>query len=172
MGELKSTKIKSMNDFVSGLILSGVSLYLIFGKNIVQGKVTTGPGGPLVRADMYIRMLGILMLLLSAIMVIRSVNFRKAVETKGFSFTITRESIFTAFALAGFIIFLKPLGFGITTFLFSFFVVCLYSIKENQGKGFGRREKIKKALFAALFSLILVAVVYLVFAKILLVTLP
>jgi hypothetical protein len=172
MREIKSSKIKSMNDFISGIALMAASVWLLVSKNITEGRIITGEGGAFVRADMYIRMLGGLMFFLAFLMVIRSINFRRTAETKGFSFTLTKESLLTVAVLVVFIIALKPVGFGVSTFLFSFFEVCLYMHKENEGKGLGRREMIKKAAFAGVFSLILVAVVYLLFAKVLLVTLP
>jgi hypothetical protein len=161
-----------MNDFVSGLALIAASVWLMVSKNITEGRIIDTEGGAFVRADMYIRMLGGLMFFLAFLMVIRAINFRKATETKGFSFTITKESLLTIIALVVFIILLKPVGFGITTFAFTFFEVCLYMHRENKGKGFGRREMIKKTVFAGVFSLILVVVVYLVFVKVLLVILP
>jgi hypothetical protein len=170
--ELKSNKIKSMNDFIIGLALMAASVWLMASRNITEGRIIDTEGGAFVRADMYIRMLGGLMFFLALLMVIRSINFKKAAETSGFSFTITQESLLTIIALVLFIILLKPVGFGITTFAFTFFEVCLYMRRENLGKGLGRREVIKKAVFAAVFSLILVVLVYMVFVKVLLVILP
>jgi hypothetical protein len=161
-----------MNDFIIGIVLIAVSVWLLVSKNITEGRIIENEGGIFVRADMYIRMLGGLMFFLAFLIVIRSINFKKAAETKGFSFTITTESFLTILALVLFIILLKPVGFGITTFLFTFFEVCLYMRKENLGKGLSRRVLIKKTIFAGIFSLILVVLVYLVFVKVLLVILP
>jgi hypothetical protein len=170
--ELKSNKIKSMNDFIIGLALMAASAWLMASKNITEGRIIETEGGIFVRADMYIRMLGGLMFFLAFLMVIRAINFKKAAETRGLSFTITKESFLTIIALIVFIAVLKPVGFGITTFTFTFFEVCLYMRKENEGKGLSRREAIKKLVFAAMFSLILVVLVYMVFVKVLLVVLP
>jgi hypothetical protein len=85
---------------------------------------------------------------------------------------ITKESLLTVVALILFIILLKPLGFAVPTFLFSFFTICLYMRKENMGKGLSRQQVIKKVVFAGVFSLILILVVYMLFARVLLVTLP
>lgn len=105
-------------------------------------------------------------------MCIRSVNFAKEEETKAFEFHITKESFLTFAALVAFIVFLRPLGFAVATFLFSSFVVSLYMLKEVKGKGLSRKEILSRMAFACVFSLILVVVVYLIFAKVLLVTLP
>lgn len=170
--ELKSNHIKNMNDCIGGVVLMAASVFLLVSKNITEGRIVTGQGGFFVRADTYIRMLGGLMFFLAFLMIIRSINFKKIAETKGFVFVITKESLCTVAALIVFLLLLKPLGFAITTFLFSFFIVCLYMRKENRDKGLSRRDWIKKTVFAGVFSLILVVVVYLVFAKLLLVTLP
>jgi hypothetical protein len=170
--EIKSQKIKSMNDFIIGITLMAASVWLLVSKNITEGRIIDSEGGVFVRADMYIRMLGALMFFLAFLMVIRSINLKNIAETKGLSFTITKESFITIIALIVFIIVLKPLGFAVTTFLFSFFEACLYMYKENKGKGLNRREVIKKTVFAGVFSLVLVTIVYLLFAKVLLVMLP
>jgi hypothetical protein len=170
--EFKSEKIKSMNDFIIGIALMAASVWLLVSKNITEGRIIDTAGGIFVRADIYIRILGGLMFFLALLMVIRAINFKKAAETKGFSFTITKESFLTIIALVVFIIILKPIGFAVTTFLFTFFEVCLYMRRENKGKGLDRRGWIKKTAFAAVFSLILITIVYFLFAKALLVTLP
>jgi hypothetical protein len=170
--ELKSNKIKNMNDFIGGILLGAVSVFLMVSKHIVEGRLVTGKGGTFVRADTYIKMLGGLMFFLAFIMVIRSINFKRTAETKGFTFTITKESLLTIVALLIYTVVLKLMGFALTTFLFSFFIVCLYMRKENQGKELSRRQIIKKVIVAGVFSVILVGVVYVLFSKVLMVVLP
>lgn len=170
--KLKSGKIKNMNDFIGGILLMMGGMWLMVSKNITEGRILLSQRQGFIQADTYIRMLGGLVFFLAVIMCVRSINFKKEGETEAFTFSITRESFLTFVALVAFIALLKPLGFAVATFLFSSFVVSLYMLKETRDKGLSRKKKIAKLAFSCVFSLILVFVVYLIFAKGLLVTLP
>jgi len=170
--ELKSNKIKSMNDFIGGILLGAGGLWLMLSDKITQGRILTGTGQGMVRADTYIRMLGGLVFFLAFLMIIRSFNFKKEAETEAFKFHMSKESFITFIALILFVIFLRPLGFAVATFLFAFTIITVYMLKETKDTGLNRKQLIKKIGFAAGFSLILVFVVFLVFEKVLLVMLP
>lgn len=170
--KLKSNKIKNMNDFVSGFLLCAGGLWLMLSKNITEGRILSSQNQGIIKADTYIRMLGGLVVFLAFLMIIRSINFKKEAETKAFEFHITKESFLTLAALIAFIVLLKPLGFALTTFSFTFFIVSVYMLREMKDKGLSRREKIKKFVIAGVFSFVLVLVVYLIFSKVLLVMLP
>ena len=161
-----------MNDFIMGILLMAGGLWLMLSKNITEGRILRSQRQGWFQADTYIKVLGGLVVFLAILMVIRSINFKKEAETKAFAFEMSKESLLTFVALILYVVFLKPLGFSITTFLFTFFVACLYMFKETKNKGLSRRDKIKKIVAIAVFSLVLVVVVYLIFAKVLLVVLP
>ena len=170
--KFKSDKIKSMNDLVAGILLALGGLWLMLSKNITEGRILQSQRQGILQADTYIRMLGGIVLFLAILMVVRSINFKKETETEPFQFHITKESFLTFAALLGFILLLHPLGFAVTTFLFSTFIVVIYMLKEAKGKGLSRQRIFYKMIFACVFSLVLVVVVYLVFARGLMVTLP
>ena len=161
-----------MNDLIGGSLLCAGGLWLIFSKSITEGRILTSQNQGIIRADTYIRMLGGLVAFLALLMIVRSINFRGNGEAKAFQFHITKESFLTLAALIAFIVLLKPLGFAITTFLFTFFIVSIYMLREIRDKGLSRKQKIRKFIIAAIFSFILVFVVYLIFSKVLLVMLP
>ena len=171
--ELKSSKIKNMSDFVIGLALLAGGLWLMFSSNITEGRILTAHQVQgMLRADTYIKVLGGLVSFLAFIMVVRSFNFDKTSETQAFKFSMSKESLLTFVGLALFIILLRPLGFALVTFLFSFSIICLYMFKEIKNKGLDRGKLIKKVIFTVVFSLLLVLAVYLIFGKVLLVQLP
>ncbi len=170
--KMGSDKIKSMNDLIGGILLMLGGVWLMVSNGITEGRILQSQRNGVIQADTYIRMLGGLVVFLALLMCIRSINFSKQAETQPFHFQITKESLLTFVALIAFIVFLKPLGFALVTFLFTSFTVCLYMFKEVKGKGLSRRQIAGKIGFACVFSLVLVVVVYLVFAKGLLVTLP
>ena len=170
--ELKSSKIKSMNDFILGLVLMAGGLWLMLSKNITEGRIIASQRQGWLQADTYIRVLGGLVFFLAVLMVIRAINFKKEANTQAFSFNISKESFLTFIGLILFLILLRPLGFSITTFLFTFSIASLYMLKETKYKELTRRDKIRQFIILAVFSLILVALVYLIFARLLLVILP
>jgi hypothetical protein len=172
--ELKSSKIKSMNDLIGGILLIALGLYLCIDKNITQGRVTTGNGGIMVRPDMYLRMLGGLLVFLAVLMVVRSINFKKVAETAGFKFVITKENGLTAVALVLFTIALPWIGFAISTFVLTVFLVLLYMRKEFniRFREIGKKELRKRLGTTFVFAAILDVFVYFIFAKVLHVTLP
>jgi hypothetical protein len=163
-----------MNDLISGGVLLLFGLYLCFAGNIIQGKVFTPPGGLFVRADVYIRMLGVLVAVCASCILLRGINFKKSSKTEPFAFVVTRENGLTAAALGLFVFALPRIGFVVSTFTLTLFLVLLYGRKERQAakKNLTRQEFIKTLVFGVIFSILLVIVVYLVFAKLLYVTLP
>ena len=170
--QLKSNKIKSMNDFLMGLLLLAGGLWLMLSDKITEGRILKSQRQGFLQADTYIQVLGGLVVFLAVLMVIRSINFKKEAETQAFSFYMSKESLLTFVALILYVALLKPLGFSITTFLFTFFIACIYMLKETKNKGLSRRDKIKKMIILAVFSVIMVIAVYLIFGKVLLVILP
>ena len=170
--KFKSSKIKNMNDFIAGILLMAGGLWLMLSKTIIEGRILKSQSQGLIRPDTYIRILGVLVFFLAALMVIRSINFKKEAETKAFVFHGTKEGFLTLVALILFVALLKPLGFMVVTPLLTFFIVCIYMLKETKDQGLTRREMIKKFVVAGVYSIVLVWVVYLLFSKIMLVSLP
>jgi hypothetical protein len=163
-----------MNDFIGGVLLMALGLYLCVDKNIIQGRVTTGNGGVMVRPDMYLRMLGGLLAFLALLMVIRSINFKKVAEVVGFKFIITMENGLTVVALVLYTIALPMIGFAISTFVLTVFLVLLYMRKEFKirFREIGSKELRKRLVTTFVFATILDVFVYIIFAKVLHVTLP
>ena len=170
--EIKSNKIKSMNDFVCGILLTGLGIWLVLSKNVTEGRILKAHDQGFIRPDSYIRIIGWLIIILAVIIAVRAINFKREKETSALWFRISKESFLSFVALGLFIFFLPRLGFAISTFVFGFFTVTLYMLKETEHQGFNRRQKIKRILFSAVFSIALVLLIYLVFTKILLVVLP
>ena len=71
-----------MNDFVLGILMTIFGLWLLFGK-ITEMEVQTGQGGFLARSDIWLRMLAVILILVSVILIIRSINFKKEEVVEG-----------------------------------------------------------------------------------------
>jgi hypothetical protein len=171
MQKLQSKKIKSMNDFIVGLFLVFFGIFLMTSKSIIEGEEPTNVASYL-SATTYLKLLGFLMVLLSCILIARSINFKKAKETEPFHLEFKLETNLTVIAVFFYILVLRKIGFIITTFIFTLFVVFLYMRKENEGQQWTKPLVIKKFTTAFIFSFVLVIVVYLIFTKLMLATLP
>ena len=96
-GGVKVKMIKVFNDFLLGVMMMGVSLYLLIGE-IATNIPKTSQGGYLSRADVWIKMLAIMLLLVSIILVFKSINFKKG-ETKKFEFFLDGAIVSTIIGL-------------------------------------------------------------------------
>lgn len=167
--------IKKMNDFVLGILVILLSAFLIFGK-ITETEVKTGQGGFLVRSDVWLRMMGVFLLVVAVILVIRSLNLghRKEEATEPFSFYIDSTVIAVTVSLIAYALALPFVGFMISTFAICMYLVVLFSIKE---KAWTFRSTPKEAWGKILLKGILTAVVLLIvfwfiFGKLLAIQLP
>ncbi|MDR2588454.1 MAG: tripartite tricarboxylate transporter TctB family protein [Spirochaetales bacterium] len=162
---------KSVNDFIIGMALLGLGIFIALYKDIVRGPVSDNAGGILVRPDVYVRMVGVLLIICSLILVLKSIKFSRSAKTEGFHFVMSWEVALTGLSLLLYAVLLYPLGFYITTFLLTMFLTCMYMRRERTSGG--KKALTRKALLAAcVYSVAMVIVVYLIFAKVLKVALP
>ena len=171
--ELKLKWFKSMNDFCVVILVTAIGLFLCFSDRIVGMPVTGIPaGGILVRADMYIRLLGGMLLFLSLLLFIRNLNFNKSAQTEALHFPITPQAVLTIISLVVYTLLLPRLGFALNTFLISFFLVFLYMRIENKNQPLTRPILVRMLLTNIVFSASLVALIYVLFGMVLRVSLP
>ena len=154
--------IKKMNDFVLGILMILLSAFLVFGK-ITETEVKTGQGGFLVRSDVWLRMMGVFLVIVAVILIIRSFGKKEGEEAEGFHFYLI------VYALA-----LPKVGFMITTFLMCLYLVILFSVKEQSltfrtvPKALWGKLLVKGVLSAA----VMLAVFWFIFGKLLSVQFP
>jgi len=172
----KRNLLKNTNDFIIGLALLGLGIYVILTDNMVQGVIPAQlPGGYLTRPDVYVRMIGGFLALCAAILMIKSFNFERTTETTKFRFVISWEIVFTVVSLSVYTILLTRVGFFVSTFLLVFFLAAMYLRKEKTGEGkipLTRKEIIADLIRISVYSVLLVLGVYLVFTRVLIVVLP
>ena len=168
--------IKNINDFIIGVVLFILGIYVIFTDGIVIGVIPANlPGGYLTRPDVYVRLIGGFLALCAAVLVIKSINFKRTADIKGFRFVISLEIVLTVVALIGYTALLTRIGFFASTFLLTFFLTALYLRKEKNGNGkppLTRKEIIKDLITILVYSVLLVLGVYVVFTYVLFVALP
>ena len=166
--------LKKTNDFIIGLLLLGLGIYVLLTKDIIQGNLPAAAiVSPLVRPDVYVRLIGGCLAFCAVILIVKSINFSGRSDTRGFHFVLTREIVLTVLSLIIYTILLTRIGFALSTFSLSFFLVCMYQRREKSGVG--KRSKkgiIKDTIIAIVYSAALVMFVYFVFTRVLYVNLP
>ena len=170
----KPRLIKKMNDFVLGCLMLPFGLYIFLSKGIIKNNVIINTGGLFARADVYIRMLSGMIAILALILIVKSINFSRSKETQGFKFVMNKEIALTAFSLVVYTFVLPRIGFTISTSVLMFFLVFMLSVRELTGgeRKLTRKELQKLLLISAIYTVVLVIAVYLVFSKLLGVSLP
>jgi putative tricarboxylic transport membrane protein len=168
---MKVKFFKSVNDFIIGILLLGFGIFIATYKDIVKGTISDSVGGILVRPDVYVRMVSVLLIICSLILVLKSINYRRSGKTEGFRFVMTKEVALTGISLLLYAALLEPVGFYVSTFLLTLFLTCMYMRRERSGEGKPPLSK-KAVIVAAVYSIAMVIVVHLVFAKVLKVILP
>jgi len=172
----KPKPIRSVNDLIIGIALFLLGVYILFTKHVMQGTADTGAGGILVRPDVYVRVIGGGIALFSLILSLKAINFKKSERTTGFKFAMNKEVAFTVAALILYVFLLPLITFFPSTFLLLFFLNFIYMRKEigdepTEEKP-GRKTAARRAAVAAVYSVLLTILVYVVFSYVLKVALP
>ena len=173
---MEKTKLrKSTNDFIIGLALLAVGIFILFTDQVVQGTVTTGNGGILVRPDVYVRLVGGCLAFFAAILALKAINWKRSRDARGFTFVISREVVLTIVLLVAYVFFLEIIHFFAATFLLAFLLTIMFFRKETSATETEKPAKIvalRRLVAAAAYSAMLTVAVYLVFEDVLKVTLP
>jgi hypothetical protein len=171
----KAKLVKTPNDFVIGLILLAAGLFVLFTAKVVQGEIVTGNGGLLARPDTYVRLIAGCLAFFSAVLVLKSLNWRRLKDTKGFTFVLSREIVLTVVALVAYVFLLPLIHFFAATFLLLFLLTIMFFKKEvsvSETECPAKKIVIRRLIVAAVYSVILTVAVYLLFANVLMVALP
>lgn len=170
---MKTSPVKNVNDFVIGLALLVLGCYVLLTDNIIFGVVPRMGGG--IHPEAYVRLIGGILTGLSAILVLRSLNWRRSAQVIRFRFIITRHIVLTVVSLVAYTFLLPRIGFVISTFLLNFFLSCLFLHRERTGEGqapFEKKEIIRSLINITIYSVVLLIVIYLLFTRVLFVNLP
>ena len=161
--------IRNGNDFLLGIVLLTLSVFLLVSPYVIRGADATGAGGGFfARADIYIMMLACILLILSLILVLRSINFKKHDDIKPIDIKIKKESMLSAIALVIYVFLLPIIGFIPISFFLTVFLVLIYMRKEKETTDDIFKDKqvlFRSVTIAAVYSAVLVVVLYFVFTK-------
>lgn len=169
-------RIKKMNDFVLGILMIFLSAFLVFGK-ITEVEVKTGQGGFLTRSDVWLRMMGVFLFVVSIILIIRAIGIGKKGQehqAEPFNFYLDSTVVAVVLSLVVYALALPKIGFFITTFLMCLYLVVLFTIKEKSWTFRTVPANMwGKILFkGCVTAAVLLVVFWLVFGKLLAIQLP
>lgn len=166
--------IKHVNDFILAITMIVLSLFLLFYPGITTAIPKLAQGGFFTRADTYIRMLAMILLIAATVLLIRSLTALSADGKGKFYFLLDRTISLTVAALVIYTLLLPKAGFFVTSFVMIIFLNLLYCFQEKNRKlkEYSCQELCVMALSAAVYALILMLVLWLVFTKLLGVRLP
>lgn len=162
--------IQKVNDFVLGLLMIGLSAFLVFGK-LTEAEVKTGQGGFLARSDIWLRMIGVFLFIVSVLLIIRACRGK---EKEPFHFHMDTAAASVMAMLILYAIIMPYLGFMITTFISAFYLVVLFSIKEKSYtfKTFPKSDYPKMLRNSAITAAVMLLAFWFIFAELLSVKLP
>lgn len=171
---MKKIGIKHVNDFILAVAMLALSAFLIFYPDITTTIPKLAQGGFFTRADVYIRMLAVILLIASGVLLIRSLTLAPVGSGGRFHFLTAKSAVLTAAALIVYTLFLPWIGFFVSSFLMIVFLNLLYCFQEkNKGwKEYSKQESLHMLLSAMIYSLVLMLILWLVFSKLLGVRLP
>ena len=164
-----------MNDFIIGLALLALGCYVLFTDKVVFGNVAKSGGGPLVHPVVYVRLIGGILTFLSAVLVLKSLNWTRKAEVIPFRFILTPHIGLTVAALIIYTFLLPRIGFAVSTFMLNFFLTCLFLHRERTGEDkppLARKDIIRSLVNITIYSILLLIVIYFLFTKVLYVDLP
>jgi hypothetical protein len=171
----KTKLLKAPNDFLIGMVLLAVGLFVLFTDQVVQMEVVTGSGGFLARPDVYVRLMGGCLAFFSAILVLKSFNWTRSKDTKKLTFVMSREIALTVLALVVYVFVLPIIHFFAATFLLAFLLTNMFFKKEvsaSETECPAKKILIRRLIVAAVYSMILTVAVYFIFSRVLMVALP
>ena len=158
--------IRKRNDFVLSILAFALGLYLFASESTVSG-VMLFVGLPfLAEPRTFIQGIGILMMIFSIPLFIRSISLKGERDTS--KFALKKETVITLIALVLFVPAYELLGFPVSSFLLTFCLSVVYGLcEESQREESARTSKKKFYLIRLIYSVVVVAVLVLVFTEIL-----
>lgn len=166
--------LKKINtkDIGLGLIMMGLSLYILLGSNVVIGNSIFKENIIVGRAEFYLKFLASIMILISLILIVRALNKS---GLKGDNVTSIQSNNVVKLSFAALIIYilvLKLKGFFLSSFLLVTFLSFIIRLKENGIDINDKKLVFKSFLISCIFSLISVLVIMYIFKNWLNVVLP
>ncbi|GEM_PF-6348264 len=162
---MRKIRIVKVNDFVLSLIVAAFGLYVIFGKNVIKGKVLSGQLAPAARADVYLWGVAAIFILLAVILLVRSLAFVKSDEkskVERYKFNISWITVISFVATLVYLLLMELIGFLIPSLVFTAFLCFMYRLKE---KAIDWKTD-KKGVFKAVWVSLLLSAVSVIAIKI------
>ena len=164
---------ENMTDFILGVVMLLISCYAVFAKSVVKGTTLLDTDVPLSDAKSFVRILGVVLMVLSVYIILRALGLFKRTDKGDLKFKKPESIVVIGFAiLLAFLILTNVIGFTISSVLMIASITYLIMVKE---KGIDRHDKkavLKAVGISLLYSIILVFVLCFAFKNWLHVMLP
>ena len=165
--------IKNKRDFLLGIVMTAVGLYLLLSNSIVKGFSLFQTKVVLAQAGTYLKIIGGLIVLVSAVVIIRSL--RKPLSEEEAAEAKRPLDWMIVGCLAAFFVYLllmDVLGFLIDTIWVIALITFLLRVREKHIDLHDKKELLKSIGIAVGYSVVLVLVISFMFTKWLNVRLP
>ncbi|MCI8650142.1 MAG: hypothetical protein HFG20_08505 [Anaerotruncus sp.] len=165
-------KCKNWKDFLLGIVMLLISVYLLFSPNVVKGLTLLYTDITIAKAVTYVRILGGILLLLSLSLSLRALGLFGATSQEKSTFSIDWLILAGFAALLVYMPLIKLLGFILPSILlvgvFTFFIRC----REKQISLRNTPEVLKGCIVSILYAVTLVLLLQFLFTQVLHVRLP
>ena len=171
-----SGKVRNWRDLILGLVMLACGLYMVLAKGVVRGMTLLNTTVKLAQAATYMRILGGILALLSAVLVLRALGvFGGAAQEEKKSEGVRKLDWLVICAFAGLVLYLPMMdviGFTVASILLMTLLTFLIRLREKHVDVHDRNAVLKNLAVAASYAVILVLVLEFMFTKWLHVRLP
>lgn len=159
-------------DVILGLIMLGLSGYILFGNNVIVGNSIFKEEIIVARAEFYLKFLSVGMMIISVALIMKTLKIFKVKDQETTSEPINNIVKLSFVALIIYVFILKPVGFFISSFLLVAFLSYIIRLKENNIDLTDKKSVIKSLIISCIFSLTTVLIIMFIFTRWLKVVLP
>lgn len=159
--------IRDVKDLILGVLSAAFGAYLTFSDGIISGFSLMSDISFFARAEIYIKFLGILLMILGVIIFIRSIGFGKAkIRENTERIAVKKETVITAAALAVYIVLFSVMGYFIPTLLLVGLLTGVYRYREESDLPVQERTpRVRAAAEILIYSVVVVAGLYIIFTE-------
>jgi len=164
---------ENMTDFVLGLIMLLVGCYATFAKSVTKGKTLLDVDVPFSDARSFVRILGILLMVLSVYLILRAMGVFKRKDNDDLTFKKPEGIVLIGFGiLITYLILLNVIGYTIPSILMIAGMTFLIMTKEKNLDLKDKKVVLKAVGISCAYSVVLVFVLSYAFKNWLHVVLP
>lgn len=166
-------RIKNPRDLILGIVMTAISLYLLFSSKVVKGMTLLYTDITIAKAGTYIRILGGLLLILSVSLILRAIGVFGGKQEEPSGKKIADSFVIVGFvALILYIPLMKLIGFTVSSMLLMVCFTFMIRLREKKVDLHDKQALLKNLGVAVLYAVVLVLILEALFTRVLHVRLP